>query len=339
MFRSISLISIHRYSPVPIRGATEARHHTMKAFNFRYEGFCNLLGHTYLTLWCEKSEEGVSPTCPGEKPERRSLYQCPSCVKPFVQKQGLMRHYREKHQPGFECSHPVCAYKWCRFYEYRKHLTRTHGLEDNKIDEILGVAPRRRLHRGRVVENNLPPQFSPPSVERDRQSLAEPQQRPPMLPLLAAGKDANHAPPPVIPSMAYNPRLGHADSEITTDHEDSCGIEHLAATHAPSRLISKEEFALLEEYYKIHGRFRFVHAFLYATYMIDSALRFPSVHPGGSTTADIPPNPGMLHIPALPFPAGGYHTSPVSGDPPSRLWTDDASTLTDASSWLGPVGV
>jgi hypothetical protein len=30
--------------------------------------------------------------------------------------------------------------------------------------------------------------------------------------------------------------------------------------------------------------------------MIDSALRFPSGHPG----ADTPPNPGMPHIPALP---------------------------------------
>jgi hypothetical protein len=72
--------------------------------------------------------------------------------------------------------------------------------------------------------------------------------------------------------------------------------------------------------------------------MIDSALRFPSAHPGGSTTADIPPNPGMLHIPAVPSPVGGYHTSPVSGDPPLPPWTDAASTLTYASSWMGPVG-
>jgi hypothetical protein len=50
--------------------------------------------------------------------------------------------------------------------------------------------------------------------------------------------------------------------------------------------------------------------------MTDSALRSPSVHPGGSTTADIPPSPGMLHIPALPSPVGGYHdhTNLVSRD-------------------------
>jgi hypothetical protein len=197
------------------------------------------------------------------------------------------------------------------------------------------MAPRRR---GRVIESDLPPHFSPPPIERGRQSLAEPQQRPLMPPLLAVGKDANHASPPVIPSVAYNSRLGHAEPEITTtEHGYSSELEHLAATHAPSRLFSEEDFALLGGHYKIHGRFRFVHAFLCATYMIDSALRFPSVHPGGSTTADIPPNPGMFHIPALPFPVGGYHTSPVSGNPPLPPWTDAVSTLTYASSWMGPV--
>ena len=90
-----------------------------------------------------------------------------------------------------------------------------------------------------------------------------------MVSLLAVGKDANHASPTVIPSVAYNLRLGHAAPEITiTEHEDSSGLEHLAATHAPSRLISKEDFALLGGYYKTYGQFRFVHAFLCATYSI-----------------------------------------------------------------------
>jgi len=246
------------------------------------------------------------------------LFQCTLCPKPFAQKQGLMRHYREKHQPGLKCSHTDCNYEWIRSRrsEYRKHLTKKHRLEDDEIDEILG-RPRRR--RGRVVESDLRPHSSPPPIERDRQSLAEPQQRPLMLPLLAVGKDANHASPPVVPP---NPPLGQAEPEITTtEHEDSSGLEHLAATHAPSRLFSKEDFALLGGYYKIHGRFR-----------------FPSVHPGRSTTADIPPNPGMLHIPALPSPVCGYHTSPVSGNPPLPPWTVPTSTLTYPSSWLGPVG-
>ena len=52
--------------------------------------------------------------------------------------------------------------------------------------------------------------------------------------------------------------------------------------------------------------------------MIDSALRFPSVHLGGSTTADIPPN---SHISAVPSPVGRYHdhTNPVFGDPMVEL--------------------
>jgi hypothetical protein len=180
-----------------------------------------------------------------------------------------MRHNREKHQPGFECSHPDCDYKWTRSRrsEYRKHLKKKHGLEDDQIDEILAMAPRLGQRKGSVIESDLPPHFSPPLIERDRQSLAEPHQRPLTPPLLAVGKDANHASPPFsIPSVAYNPRLGHAEPEITTtEHEDSSGLEHLAATHAPSRLLSEEGFALLGGHLKIHGQIRFVHPILYAT--------------------------------------------------------------------------
>jgi hypothetical protein len=160
-----------------------------------------------------------------------------------------------------------------------------------------------------------------------------------MLPVLAVGKDVHHTSPPLIPSVADNPRLGHAEPEITTtEHEDSSELEHLAVTHAPSRLLSKEDFALLRGYYKIHVQFRFVHAFLCATNVIDSALRFPSAHPGESTSADIPPNPGVLHNPALPSPVGVYHTSPISGELFSPPWAEAASTRTDANSWLGPFG-
>jgi hypothetical protein len=88
---------------------------------------------------------------------------------------------------------------------------------------------------------------------------------------------------------------GRSEPEITTaEHEDSSGLQHLAATHAPSTLLSEEEFAMLGGYYRNHGCFRFVHTtFLCATFMIDSVPRFPSVHPGRPTTADIPPNSGM----------------------------------------------
>jgi len=181
-----------------------------------------------------------------------------------------MRHYREKHQPGFECSHPNCDYEWTksRRSEYRKHLKKKHRLEDDKTDVILAMAPRLCHRSGSVIESDLPPHFSPPPIERDRQNMAEPHQRPLTLTLLAVGKDANHASPPVIPSVAYNSRLGHAEPEITTtEHEDSNGLEHLAATHAPSRFLSREDSALLGGHYKIHGQIRFVHSILYATYI------------------------------------------------------------------------
>ena len=245
-----------------------------------------------------------------------------------------MRHYREKHQPGFQCLDHDCDHKWTqsRTYEYRKHLRKEHRLGDHKIDKILGP-PRRRGKR--VIESEPPPLFSPPPIEHDRQSLAEHQQRPLMLPVLAVGKDVHHTSPPLVPSVADNPQHGNAESETTTaGHEDSSGLEYLAVTHAPSRILSKEDFALLGGYYKI----RFVHVFLCATYVIDSALRFPPAHPSGSITTDIPPNSGMLHIAALPSPVGEYHTSPICGDPLSSPWADAASTRADTNFWLGPVG-
>jgi hypothetical protein len=122
-----------------------------------------------------------------------------------------------------------------------------HELEYTEIDDLLAIPPI--LCPPRIIEFDLPPHISPPPIERDRQSLGGPQQRP--------------LSPPVTPSAAYNPQLGHAEPEITTtEREDSTRLEHLAATHAPSRVVSKEDFALLGGYYKIHGRYRFVHAFL-----------------------------------------------------------------------------
>ena len=199
---------------------------------------------------------------PGEKPERPS-FNCTDCSTRCTQKQVLMRHYREKHQPGYECVERDCDYKWTqsRKSEYRKHLREQHGLEDDNVDKILG--PPRRRGRNSAIESDPLQHFSPPSIERGRRSLAKPQQRPLMPPVLAVGEGVHHTSPPLASNV----------------------LEHLAATHAPSRLLP-EDFALLVRHYKIHGGFRFVHALLYTTYMIDSTPRFPSTHPGGSTTAD-----------------------------------------------------
>jgi len=88
---------------------------------------------------------------------------------------------------------------------------------------------------------------------------------------------ANHASLPVIPSasVAYNSQLGHAEPDVTTaEPKDPSGLEHIAATLAPSAFLSEEEFAVLVRHLNIHGRIRFVPAFLYATYIVDFVPEF-----------------------------------------------------------------
>lgn len=160
------------------------------------------------------------------------------------------RHFKEKHQPGSNCwFYPECDHEWfpSRSYKYEEHL-REHDLKDDYIIEILGRLPSRRRHRNRT-ERGPSPHFSPPPIEHDRQTLAEAQQRPLMSPLISEGKDAHHAsPPPLIPLVACNPRLGHAEPVITTNkYEDSSGLG------SPGSL-SDEYFALLVRYLDFHIR-------------------------------------------------------------------------------------
>lgn len=198
-------------------------------------------------------------------------FECTSCPERrfFTQRQVLFRHIREKHQARFECSCPGCDHKWTqsRTSEYRKHLKNKHGLEDDEIDMLLAQPP--------VVENDIPSHLSHPPV------------------------NVHHASTPLIPYVSHGSRLEDGEPEHTTTEHGGCGLEQLAATHAP-RILSEEDFALLVRHHNIYGGFRCVHAFLYLTHMIDSALRFPSGHAGTGTTANVPPDLGISHIPALP---------------------------------------
>jgi hypothetical protein len=203
---------------------------------------------------------------------------CPG-HKPFAQRRGRKRHFDEVHGDRLECLEKECTHKWTRSREavYRKHLREKHELEDNEIDERLGRRARHRRRKGSVINSDPSPYFLPPPTERDRQSPAETRQRPQTPPPLDAVQDVNNAFPPLVavPSMAYNPWLGNA--------------EHLAPTLAPPELVSEEGYDLLHGNDMIH-EFRFEYAFLYATYMMNSVLRFPSSWggwPGGFTTSNI----------------------------------------------------
>ena len=168
-----------------------------------------------------------SLTSPGENPGRPS-FKCILCGKRFTQNQVLLRHLREQHQPRFKCSRPNCDYKrtQSRASEYRKHLRKMHGLENDEIDKILAQPPRLK-----AIESDLP--LSPPLIDVHRASTL------------------------LLPLVACNLRPGDGGPRVTTEG----GIEHLAATHAPSRLLSEEESALVRRHFKIYGQFRLVHAF------------------------------------------------------------------------------
>lgn len=96
-----------------------------------------------------------------------------------------------------------------------------------------------------------PPQnFLPSTIERDQQILAELYQRAP--PPLDVVKDANGAFPPLMPSVAYRPLLGHAEPSE---------LEQLAPTLAPAGVVSEEDYALLHRHNIIHDGFRLVMLF------------------------------------------------------------------------------
>ncbi|KAI0268583.1 hypothetical protein BGY98DRAFT_1180318 [Russula aff. rugulosa BPL654] len=142
--------------------------------------------------------------------------------------QGLKRHCEEVHRDGlrFTCQEDNCTHEWTRSREseFRKHLRKKHGLEDDKIDEKLGRRARRRCRKGSVIKGD---------PERDRQCPAEPQQRPLTSSLLDVGKDANHAFQPLEPSVAYNPWLRHGEPNFR--YSEGNGDPLLPTSHPTQR--------------------------------------------------------------------------------------------------------
>jgi DNA-directed RNA polymerase subunit RPC12/RpoP len=106
-------------------------------------------------------------------------YVCHTCGQRYAQPGGVMRHYREKHNPN-SCTY--CGARWSRPYLYRDHLEKHH--RDVDPDVVLGK-PADSRRRAKVVGGERPQNVSPHVVEHDRQSRAAPR-GPPLMPSLPA---------------------------------------------------------------------------------------------------------------------------------------------------------
>ncbi|KAI0274360.1 hypothetical protein BGY98DRAFT_935899 [Russula aff. rugulosa BPL654] len=145
-----------------------------------------------------------------------------------------------------------------------------------------------------VVENDIPSHLSHPPV------------------------NVHHASTPLIPYVSHGSRLEDGEPEHTTTEHGGCGLEQLAATHAP-RILSEEDFALLVRHHNIYGGFR-----------------FPSGHAGTGTTANVPPDLGISHIPALPAQQPGMQGPWFSSGFPAPQGSHPALPLPTQQEPLAP---
>jgi hypothetical protein len=89
-------------------------------------------------------------------------FSCDDCGAKYVQRQGLNRHRREKHEPDL-CMY--CGAKWGRPYEYRDHLEKHHPNVDRDME--LGKAAGSR-RRSAIFVRRRSPQVSLPTIEHSR---------------------------------------------------------------------------------------------------------------------------------------------------------------------------
>ncbi len=115
-------------------------------------------------------------------------YKCDTCGRRYAQRQGLMRHYRAKHNPN-SCMY--CDAKWSRPYQYLYHLEEHH--RDVDPDQVLGKRPVSR-RKVTVIRRGQPHAVSPPVIKRDRRSQATTPLSPLMPPLPAVVKDTQVPP-------------------------------------------------------------------------------------------------------------------------------------------------
>jgi hypothetical protein len=157
------------------------------------------------------------------------------CGERYKTRGGLSRHRRQEHNIPFSCFR--CDFKWTRPVIYRAHLRACH--HDVDCDKVLGK-PEGSRRRSIIIGRDPPQLFPPPAIEPNRQSQAEPRQRPMTSPLPAVAK-VTHVPSPPV---AYDPQPEYAGPAITMrKYEEARGLGYFGATDAPSAFPSIEEWA------------------------------------------------------------------------------------------------
>jgi hypothetical protein len=116
--------------------------------------------------------ESSQPSTPPADICKALPFTCSICNKRYKQRQGLNRHYGEKHNPNL-CMYSYCNFGWTRPCKYRAHLRKHHP--NVNPDEVLGktaesrcrtsaFARRRSQHDSEPQQGPLTP--SPPAVAK-----------------------------------------------------------------------------------------------------------------------------------------------------------------------------
>lgn len=166
-------------------------------------------------------------------------YFCDTCGKRYSQPQGVSRHRQTAHKSPYSCLFSHCDFKWTRPCKYRAHLENWHRNVDP--DEVLGKPAGSRL-KSTIIGRDLPHHLSPRATEPDRQTQAEPLQRP-MKPTLREVAKVSHIPSDMS-FMASDLPLGYADPAIAKRQcEEAHTLEFFGSTDAPPAYSSTQECA------------------------------------------------------------------------------------------------
>jgi hypothetical protein len=159
-----------------------------------------------------------------------------------------------------------CNRKWNRPYQYRDHLKKKHKLVEDDIDRILRKPAGSRC-TSKIVGRDLSQQLSPLqvviTVDHDRRSPVEAQQRP-LVPSLPAVARVTSVCPTAMSSVAHDLQSVYTEPTVMVQrHEDVRRSELLDATYPSPVLPSAEVRAQPGLNKSIQGgQIWFVHTFI-----------------------------------------------------------------------------